>query len=204
MEIPLRIIKTNYRKDEVTTMAYIDVLNNILDSRNVTVGGGSASAISGAMAAGLIGMVARLSINKNYGLPADKHMEIAEELDRLNKELLLGSEEDTKAYLLIKNAYGLPKSTLVEKEERAKAINAAGIVAASVPKDNAYLCKRILELGKSMEGKYNSSASSDFVIGMELAKLGVRGCILNIEVNLPLIKEEDIKKEIGSHLNKLI
>lgn len=184
-------------------MVYIDVLNKILDTNDVTVGGGSASAISGAMAAGLIGMVARLSTKKDYGLPAEKHLEIADELDNLSKELLIGSEEDTKAYLLIKDAFGLPKSTEAEKKERKVAIETAGIAAASVPRDNAYRCKRILELGNLMEGKYNTNASSDFLIGMELAKLGVKGCVLNIEANLSLIKDENIKKEFEDHINKL-
>lgn len=184
-------------------MAYIDVLNKILDSNDVTVGGGSASALSGAMAAGLIGMVARLSTKKDHGLSAEEHLEIADELDKLGKELLVGSDEDTKAYLLIKDAFSLPRGTDEEKSVRAKAIESAGVSAATVPKDNAYRCKRIFELAKIMDGKYNTNASSDFVIGMDLAKLGVKGCILNIEANLSLIKDESTKKEFEKHIEVL-
>lgn len=184
-------------------MSYIEVLDKILDSNDVTVGGGSASAISGAMAAGLIGMAARLSTKKDYGLPAEKHLEIAEELDALAKELLQGSEEDTKAYLMIKNAYSLPKSTDEEKTQRTTAIENAGIAAAKVPKNNGYRCKRVYELGLIMEGKYNTNTSSDFNIGMNLAKLGVAGCILNIEANLSLIKNNEIKIEFENHIKTL-
>lgn len=177
-------------------MAYIEVLNKILDSNNVTVGGGSASAISGAMAAGLVGMVVRLSTGKNYGLQDEEYLKLADELDELSKELLEGSEKDTKAYLLIRDAFRLPKSTDEEKEIRKKAINDAGVEAALVPKSNAEGCKRVFEIADYLEGKYNENASSDFIIGKELAALGVQGCILNIEANLSLIKDEKIKVEL--------
>lgn len=184
-------------------MSYIDVIDKILDSDDVTVGGGSTSAISGAFAAGLMGMVAKLSIKKDYGLPAEKHLEIAEELDRLNKELLQGAEDDTEAYLMIKDAFALSKATDEEKEIRKAAIGNAGIAAASVPRDNAYRCLRVFELGKIMDEKFNSAAASDFYMGIDLAKLGVKGCVWNIEANLSLIKDEAKIKEFEADIKKL-
>lgn len=184
-------------------MSYIDVIDKILNSNNVTVGGGSASAIAGAIAAGLIGMVARLSTKKDYGLEPEKYLEVADELDKLSKELLEGSEKDTNAYLLIKGAFRLPKATEDQKKERANAIEKAGVVAATIPKDNGYRCKRVHELGLMMQGKYNINASSDYEIGMDLANLGIKGCILNIESNLPLIKNESIRNEFENHIKNL-
>lgn len=173
-------------------MSYIDVMDKIIDSEDTTVGGGSASAMSGAMASGLIGMVARLSTKKDFGLTKERYLEIADRLDFLCRELLKGAEEDTKAYLLIKKAYSMPKNTDEEKEARKAAIQNAGVEAATVPKDNALRCKEVYELGLEIEGKSNSAAYSDLVIGINLAKLGIDGCIMNIEANLSLIKDEDI------------
>lgn len=186
-------------------MSYIDVINKILDSNDVTVGGGSTSAISGAFAAGLMGMVARLSIStkKDYGFTSSKYESIAEELDLLNKELLEGSEKDTEAYLLIKNAYSMPKSNEEEKAARSAAIREAGAAAATVPKENGYMCKRVYELGTSLVGKSNDAAFSDLIIGVNLAKLGIEGCIMNIEANLPMIKDEKTIEGFKEHIEIL-
>lgn len=184
-------------------MSYIEVIDKIMDSRDATVGGGSASALSGAMAAGLIGMVARLSTKKDFGLNNERYITIAHELDILGKELLEGAEEDTKAYLLIKSAYSLPKNTEEEKEKRKHAIEDAGVKAATVPKDNAYKCKKVYDLGLELDGKSNPAAYSDLAIGINLAKLGITGCKMNIEANLPLIKDAKIKKDFEDHIKNL-
>lgn len=178
-------------------------MEKIMDSRDATVGGGSASAISGSMAAGLIGMVARLSTKKDFGLDRRRYMEIADRLDFLGKELLCGAEEDTKAYLLIKGAYSMPKNTEEEKRKRKAAIENAGVAAATVPEENGFKCKEVYELGLELDGKSNPAAYSDLAIGINLAKLGVDGCIMNIEANLSLIKDMGKKKEFEENIKTL-
>jgi len=184
-------------------MGYISVLENILDSVDVTVGGGSASAFSGAMAAGLIGMVARLSLNKDYGLEDRKYIELADELDTLNVELIKGMQDDACAYMMITKAYKLPKSTDEEKAIRREAIESAGVGGALAPLNNANLCKRVYEIGKILEGKSNTNAASDLNIGINLAKVGVDGCVQNIEANLPLIKNESILEKFKNDINNI-
>lgn len=183
-------------------MSYKDVMDKILDSENVTVGGGSAGAISGAMAAGLIGMVSRLSVGKGYKLSDRVYEELADELDKLSKELLKGAEKDTEAYLLIKNAFKLPKSTDEEKTIRSKAVSDAGIEAALVPKSNADKCDRVFTIASVLDGNYNENAGSDFVIGKNLAFLGKQGCILNIEANLSLIKDKTVRRSLEDYVDE--
>lgn len=184
-------------------MIFEEVLHRILDSSDVTVGGGSASAISGAMGAGLIGMVAGLSKDKGFEMGNMEYDDLVSKLDILSKTLLEGSINDTQAYLGIKDAFRMPKSTEEEIEKRRKAIQDAAVIAAEVPRDNGYLCKEVYKLGKSIEDKYNLSAESDYLIGMELAKIGIIGCSKNIEANLSLIKDLEIKKRLEVDISSL-
>ncbi|MDY0235270.1 MAG: cyclodeaminase/cyclohydrolase family protein [Gudongella sp.] len=184
-------------------MTYFNVVENILSSEDVTVGGGSASAFSGAMAAGLIGMVARLSVGKDYGMTDKEYISYAEELDMLNEKLIQGVQKDADAYMGIVNAFKLPKSTEEEKTLRKIAVQQAGIDGATAPRDNAYLCKKVLEVGKALEGKSNTNAASDLNIGVNLAAVGVDGCIQNIKANLGMIKDEEVLKGFHEDINSL-
>lgn len=173
-------------------MCNFHILNQIIDSKDFTTGGGSASAMAGAMAAGLVAMVARLSINKAYGLSEDEYEEIIEEADTIAKELELGAKLDAEAYMLIKSAYMLPKDTENDKKRRSQAIEKAGIEAAKVPMENAIKCKKIYEFCIMLKEKSNPNAISDLMAAAGLSKAGIEGCVLNIEANLPLIKDENI------------
>lgn len=181
-------------------MDYKKIFELILDEKDSTVGGGSTAAISGAMACGLIGMVANLSKGKDCGYTDEKYEIIIAELNILKKELLKGCIDDNKAYMMIINAYQLPKAIDEEKEARKKAIQNAGIVAANEPLLNAKLNKKVYEIGSSLIGKSNLACFSDLKAGVDLSRLGVEIAKANVEVNLPLIKDEKIithlKKEI--------
>lgn len=172
-------------------MDHHKILDLIMDSRDVTVGGGSAAAIAAAMAAGLVGMVARLSIaskGKEYGLTDESYLKLADELDNLAGTLKRGSVEDTEAYLAIKRAYALPKETEAEKALRRTEIEKAGIAAANIPLKNAKNAARVLEIACLLRDKSNPNAGSDLACGNRLAAFAVHGALLNVEANLPLIK----------------
>lgn len=184
-------------------MNLYEVIDNIMDSKDVTVGGGSASAVAAAMAAGLIGMVARLSVakgDKTYGLADREYLACADELDSLAEELKKGAVDDANAYLGIKNAYALPKDTEEQKEARRLAVENAAVTAATVPLKNAERAARILEWGRRLEGHSNGNAGSDLECGKMLAAMAVRGASLNVSANMPLIKTPHKREAIENKL----
>nr|WP_312578985.1 cyclodeaminase/cyclohydrolase family protein [Sedimentibacter sp.] len=181
----------------------LEILKKVIDSDDFTVGGGSASAIAGAMASGMISMVSKLSMQKPVKLTVEEYEGISQEADGLAVKLLKGAEDDTKAYCMIKDAYAMPKNTIEEKQLRTKAIREAGKIAAEIPRDNGYRCKRANELALLLIGQSNAACSSDLYSALYLSDAGVKGCILNIEANLSLIKDEKILENLKNDIEIL-
>ncbi|HBH13508.1 MAG: Formiminotransferase-cyclodeaminase [Clostridiales bacterium 38_11] len=180
-----------------------DILAKIIDSDNTAVGGGASSALVGAMAAGMIAMVSKLSVKKDYGIPGEAHLAIATELDGLAKKLQDGSKKDEEAFITLMSAYRMPKSSDEEKSIRKKAIHQGSVSASNVPKENGFMCLRVYELGQAIMGNSNPNAESDLLIAIELAKIGIFGCTLNIRANFIGIRDEQVKGELEKDLEIL-
>lgn len=184
-------------------MTNLDVLKKVVDSDDFTAGGGSASALAGAMAAGMVSMVAKLSVAKPVTLTESDYQAVIKEADELAEVLLEGAAKDTQAYCLIKDAYSLPKSTDEEKKARQKAVRDAAYQAALVPEHNGFSCSRAYQLACRLEGASNPNCLSDLLSAKYLSEAGVKGCILNVEANLPLIKDETRTAELTKAIEEL-
>ena len=180
-----------------------EVMRRIYDSRDFTAGGGSASAVSAAMAASLVAMVSRLSVGKNLGLPDEVYEALADGLDQVSLELREGSVKDLAAFLGIKAAYALPKGTEDEKAARKAAIGKAAYVAADMPRQNARLAMKVAEAVKKLEGRSNANAGSDLEVGKDFAFAAVRGCLANIRANLGLIKDPESVTEMEGFIREM-
>ena len=176
----------------------------VLDANDNSTGGGTASSVAGAMAAGLAGMVARLSIGKK-DLASQGHYEaIAAEAETLADALFNGGHLDAAAFDEVSAAYRLPKDTEEAKASRSQTIQEAMVHAAEVPLANAEHCNRVLELCRSLGESYNTNAASDLECAGFLAKAGLKGCAANVRINLPYIKDQDICHEIEQKLQNII
>jgi formiminotetrahydrofolate cyclodeaminase len=162
----------------------------VLDPADTTTGGGTASALAGAMAAALVAMVARLPAPLERPGPEEFFRELGAEAEALSSTLLGGAAEDAAAFSVLRAAYRLPKRTPEEQAERSRAVQQAVLRAAQVPLDNAERCQRVLEMCAALTGRSNPSAASDLECAAHLGRAGLLGCLANVEVNLPLLKNE--------------
>jgi len=176
----------------------------VLDTSDNSTGGGTASGIAGAMAAGLAAMVARLSIGKKDLSPRAYYEKIASQAETIAGRLFDGAREDAAAFDRVGSAYKLPKETDEDKAFRSLGIQKAMVHAAEVPLSNAGYCKTVLDLCRQLEEKFNTNAKSDLECAGYLAKAGLKGCLANVRINLPYIKDETVCREIKRKMDLML
>ena len=180
----------------------VDAFWKVIDPDDNATGGGTASATAGAMAAGLVAMVARLSLGKDLK-PDDYYAPVIAEAETLATELFDGCRIDSRAFEQVMAAFKLPKATDDEKTARSVAIQAAWTHAANVPMANAALCNRVLQLAAHLQGCSNPDARSDLFCAVHLATAGQAGCLANVKINLPSIKDESVRTAFETAIAEL-
>jgi formiminotetrahydrofolate cyclodeaminase len=161
-------------------------------SKSAVPGGGSVSALCGGLAAALTEMVANLTIgNKKYP-KAELHLcDVPEKAARIRMELLEHIKKDSDAYMQVMNAYKLPKGTKEKKDARADAIQESLKTAATVPMEIASLAYEVLKLSKVVVEHGNKNAVTDGMVSALLARSSALGALMNVKINLGLIKDHD-------------
>lgn len=153
-----------------------------------TPGGGSISALSGALAASLAEMVANLSLPKD-GSPSPEFLAIKEKANSLQSRLLILVEKDAASFDSVMAAFKLPKATEEEKLRRKEKIQEALKLASKVPLEVALVSTEIFELIPTLlEG--NQNAITDAMIAAMNARNAVLGALLNTRINLGSIKDD--------------
>ncbi len=182
----------------------INAFLKILDTSDNSTGGGTASCVAGAMAAGLVGMVARLSVGKTDLAPPEHYQRIAVRAQQLSCELFDAGRIDSEAFAKVSAAYQMPKASPEQKQARSQAIQQAMVHCAEVPLHNARLCSDVLNLAAKLGENYNTNAASDLQCGQYLARAGLKGCAANVHINLPYIKDQPIADKMADELTAIL
>jgi formiminotetrahydrofolate cyclodeaminase len=181
----------------------IAAFQRVLDPNDNSTGGGTASAIAGAMAAALVAMVARLSIGRKGSKETSFYQELISEAELFATNLFTGGRRDAEAFADVMASYRMPKDTAEQVSARRRAIDEAMLKATCVPLINAQSCRKILNLILKLEDHMNPNTASDLECAGHLARAGLLGCLANVKMNLPGLKNEFQAAQIAQQVDEL-
>ena len=167
-----------------------------LASDSPAPGGGSVSALNGAIAAALTSMVGNLTIGKKKYADVEEEMrEIVSRVSEIQKELLEAVDKDSDAFNVVFAAFKWPKETEEEKEARSAEIQRGTKIAADVPMRVAEKAAELMPLIEKVIMKGNQNSITDACCAMMACRYAVIGALLNVRINLGSIKDETFVKE---------
>src|SRR3989442_15049512 len=162
-----------------------------------TPGGGSVSALAGALASALSSMGTRLTIGKQNDAEHEARMlEVKAAAESLRRALFDLVQEDARAYEAFRAASRLSQRTPEEIALREKNLVEAARNAALVPLRTAEACVRSLELALEVATVGNVNAVSDAGVAAWLARAGAEGAAWNVRINvasLPVPERSDLE-----------
>ena len=173
-----------------------------LASAQATPGGGSASALTGALGAALASMVARLTVGKaKYADVQPEIEQLLQQTEQLRERFQQLMQEDSEAYGKLSSAFKMPRNTPEEDQARTTAIQAQLVEAALVPLEMVeaasqlvQYCQRIAEIG-------NASVLSDIATGALLASSAAAGAAWIVRANLKAMQDLELVNVLNGRLN---
>lgn len=203
-DIEKRVLGLPRRKeDELIQLNLQDFVDEV--SRDTPApGGGSISALAGALGAALSSMVANLTIGKRGSEQVEENLKpIAERAQELKVLLLKAIDEDANAFNQYLTASKMPARTAEDKKKKDQALQEGLKQAVAVPLTTARNCYEVLELTQSVADKGNPGSVSDAGVGAHLAFAGIKGAILNVLINLPQINDQKFNQKMMTICKKL-
>ena len=178
------------QKRNLISMKNIDFINEL--SRNSPApGGGTVSALAGALSASLASMVSALSYDKKELIKnRNLYNELGERSQLLKEKLSRLIDDDTNAFNAVIVANRLPSSTKKEALYKKDQILMANKDALEIPLKTANLSLKILELSSELIKVCNPNSVSDLGVASELAVASVRGAYMNVLINTLSIEDK--------------
>jgi formiminotetrahydrofolate cyclodeaminase len=173
-------------------------------SSDPTPGGGSASALAGAIGSALLTMVAGLERPRAATAKELERLAAAgQRAAALSEELTALVDRDSAAYASVMAAYKLPKTSEAEIRTRTGSIQTALLEATRTPLDVMRTCAAAMTAATDVAALGNPNASSDVQVAIELLRAGLRGARLNVEINLASLKDHQRAEEIRAEMARL-
>lgn len=168
-------------------------------------GGGGAAALSGALGVGLMSMVASLTIGKKkYAAVEAEVKQLHNRAESLRLALLQGVDKDAEVFAPLAEAYRMPEGTDAEVAAKAQVLSDCSMKAADLPLTMAHLCRDGLEVAVRLAEIGSLMAVSDVVCGAGMLLAALKGLLVMVSVNLPLVADEGYVHAVEEEYGKLL
>lgn len=155
-------------------------------------GGGSVSALAGALGVAMAAMVGNLTMGK------PKYAGVAAEVKEVTGRaylLMAGLEKlvaaDMAAFNKFMDACRMPQSSAEEKARREEAVQKAAKTATKVPLDIAQTLLEALAVTEKISRIGNKMAISDAGVAAYVCEAALYAVLLNVDINIPVISDRD-------------
>ena len=168
----------------------------VLASDAPAPGGGSTAALEGALGAALTAMVCRLTEGKKaFADQREAILEVMAKAEALQAQFLDVMDRDTDAFLVVSNAFAMPKATDEEKAARSAAIQKGLEGCTATPFEMMELAAQTIELTESLLGRFNTASASDLGVGALSLRTAVQGAWLNVLINIGSLKNKELAED---------
>lgn len=176
-----------------------------LGSASPTPGGGTAAALTGALASSLCTMVASLTLGRERFKDAWPEMEVAVEKGHaLTATLAELMDQDADSYSAVMTALKMPKLTEEDKALREERLQESLKAACKVPLKTVETVAEVGHLMESVLFRGNPNAVTDAGSAGRLAWAAAHAAAYNVEVNLKAVKDtvfvEETRKKLKFEL----
>jgi formiminotetrahydrofolate cyclodeaminase len=170
-------------------------------AKQPTPGGGSGTALGGALSASMAEMVVNYSAGKK-GLEAHREelKEALSELTRARGLMIHLMEEDQAAYEALTAARKLPEGS----PQREAQLGPALLASINTPQSIAAAAVAVLGLCDRLVDVSNRHLLSDLAVSADLAMASVRCAIYNVRVNLADVADADERRAIETNIGQIL
>ncbi len=184
---------------ELFSQSLRDVLK-VSASSEPAPGGGSVSAITAAFAASMAAMVGNLTVGKKrYKAVEPQVMAIRDRAVCLLSRFEELVDEDMAQFRRFIGHYKMPATTPEEQATKDSLIQESLKGATETPLEIARTCLSVLEMVAEIAPIGSQMAISDAGVAAYLAEASLKAALLNVDINLPQIKDakfaDDARRE---------
>ena len=176
-----------------------------LASKSPEPGGGSVAALTGALGAALVSMVANLTLGKEKYKDVQPQIEaLLKESEKVRLEMQDLIQKDTEAYGALSAVYKMPKTTDEEKAARSATMQEALKIACQVPLEIGIKSLDVAKLSLRAAETGNVAAVSDAGVAVLLAQACAQSSALNVKINVNSIKDDAYNKTTWARMQEIL